>query len=82
MFSKMSSEIKGLNSRLDSPTPSKWRRLGNALLGASTMVTGMAIVGDEKWIAELALFTGVIGKFLTDFFVEEVVTIQKKQKDE
>ena len=68
---KMLEEAKG---KFNSPTPAKWKRLGNALLGVSTMVTGMAIVGDEKYIAEIALFTGVIGKFLTDFFTIEKVT--------
>ena len=75
----MSNKMKELNENFNAPTPCKWRRLGNALLGVSTMITGMAIVGDEKWVAELALFTGVIGKFLTDFFVEEIKV--KSNKD-
>lgn len=65
--------IKELDKKFVAPTPAKWKRLGNALLGVSTMITGMAIVGDAKYVAEIALFTGVIGKFLTDFFtIEEV----------
>jgi len=45
-----------------SPTPKKWRKLGDALLGVSTTITGFAIYENEKWIALTALVLGVIGK--------------------
>jgi hypothetical protein len=54
-----------------SPTPKKWRKLGDALLGVSTTITGFAIYENEKWIALTALALGVIGKFLTNFFGED-----------
>jgi hypothetical protein len=54
-----------------SPTPKKWRKLGDALLGVSTTITGFAIYENEKWIALTALILGVIGKFLTNFFGED-----------
>jgi hypothetical protein len=54
-----------------SPTPKKWRKLGDALLGVSTTITGFAIYENEKWIALIALALGVIGKFLTNFFGED-----------
>lgn len=53
------------------PTPKKWRKLGDALLGVSTTITGFAIYEDVKWIAYTALIIGVIGKFLTNFFTED-----------
>ena len=53
------------------PTPSKWRKLGDALLGVSTTITGFSLYNDMKWVAITALTLGVIGKFLTDFFTEE-----------
>lgn len=53
-----------------SPTPEKWRKLGDALLGVSTTITGFAIYEDIKWIAYTALGIGVIGKFLSNFFSE------------
>jgi hypothetical protein len=53
------------------PTPKKWRRLGDALLGVSTTITGFAIYSNIHWLAITALATGVIGKFLTNFFTEE-----------
>lgn len=55
------------------PTPIKWRKLGDALLGASTTITGFAIYNEVKWIAYVALSIGVIGKFLSNFFTEENV---------
>ena len=53
------------------PTPKRWRKLGDALLGVSTTITGYAIMEDHKWIAFSALILGVIGKFLTNFFSDE-----------
>lgn len=58
-------------SRYQSPTPKKWRQLGDALLSVSTMITGFAIYEDQKWVAIVALSIGVAGKFLTNFFKKE-----------
>lgn len=52
------------------PTPAKWRKLGDALLGVSTTITGYAIYEEVKWIALTALAIGVVGKFLSNFFSE------------
>ena len=52
------------------PTPAKWRKLGDALLGVSTTITGYAIYEEVKWIALTALAIGVVGKFLSNFFAE------------
>lgn len=54
-----------------SPTPKKWRKLGDALLGVSTTITGFAIYEEAKWVAIAALIAGVVGKFLTNFFAED-----------
>jgi hypothetical protein len=53
------------------PTPKKMRKLGDALLGASTTITGYAIMTDHDWLALVSLGLGVIGKFLTNFFSDE-----------
>ena len=53
------------------PTPIKWRRLGDALLAVSTTITSFALYEDIQWVALTALITGVIGKFLTNFFTEK-----------
>ena len=53
------------------PTPAKMRKLGDSLLGASQFLTGYAIVMEEKWLAFTCIAIGTIGKFMTNFFVEE-----------
>jgi hypothetical protein len=53
------------------PTPKRWRKLGDALLGVSTTITGFAIYEEAKWVAISALAFGVVGKFLTNFFGED-----------
>jgi hypothetical protein len=57
-----------IKNKYYAPTPVKWRKLGDALLGISTTITGFAIYEEIKWIAITALILGVIGKFLTNFF--------------
>lgn len=59
-------------SKYYTPTPMKWRKLGDALLGASTTITGFSIYNDMKEVAIAALLLGVIGKFLSNFFTEDV----------
>jgi hypothetical protein len=53
------------------PTPAKWRKLGDTLLGISTTITGYSLYNNLQWVAGIALVLGVLGKFLTDFFVED-----------
>jgi len=60
-----------LKKKYYSPTPKKWRKLGDALLGVSSTITGFAIYEEVKWIAITALAIGVAGKFLSNFFTEE-----------
>ena len=64
--------MKKLTDLYKSPTPKFWRKIGDALLGVSTIVTTYAIA--EEWSKGLqlsALILGVVGKFLTNFFSEE-----------
>jgi hypothetical protein len=65
--------VKQVKHYYNKPTPAKWRKLGDALLGVSTTITGFAIYEEVKWIAITALALGVIGKFLTNFFSEEAM---------
>lgn len=53
------------------PTPIKWRKVGDALLAASTTITTFAIYEQVEWLAYVALITGVLGKFLTNLFVRK-----------
>lgn len=52
------------------PTPKKLRRLGDGLLLVSTIFTNESMA-DKPALASIALITGVIGKFLTNFFSAE-----------
>ena len=63
--------ITKCHNRYAGVTPIKWRKLGDALLGVSTTITGFAIYEEAKWVAIFALATGVIGKFLTNLFKED-----------
>lgn len=61
-----------IKSNYYKPTPTKWRKLGDALLGASTMITTYAVIDEwNNYITLGALILGVVGKFLTNFFSEE-----------
>lgn len=72
MYNKMARVKKTKTKRgYYSPTPVKWRKLGDALLVVSTTITGYAMYEDVKWVALTALITGVVGKFLTNFFTED-----------
>ena len=60
------------------PTPTKWRKLGDALLAVSVAITGFAMYNNVQWVALTALITGVIGKFLTNFFKEDDIKTRKQ----
>lgn len=47
------------------PTPTKWRRIGDALLIGSTLVSSQT---HSPTIALVSQVLGVVGKFLTNFF--------------
>lgn len=66
----MKPKLKVLPETYYSPTPKKWRKLGDALLSVGTTITGVAIYEEMKWIAIAALIITVVGKFLTNFFSE------------
>jgi len=57
-----------LKKQYFAPTPIKWRKLGDALLAASTTITTFAIVEEYKWLALSACLIGGLGKFLTNLF--------------
>ena len=60
------------------PTPVKWRKLGDALLAVSVTITGFAVYENVQWVALTALITGVIGKFLTNFFKDDDIKTRKQ----
>ncbi len=52
------------------PTPKTFRKLGDALLASSTLISTYAISEDMKCLAITTLMIGAIGKFATNFFSE------------
>ena len=62
------------------PTPSKWRKLGDALLAVSVAITGFAMYENVQWVALTSLITGIIGKFLTNFFKEDDTKTRKQRR--
>ncbi len=54
------------------PTPLKWRKLGDALLGVSTMLSTYSVADDwSKTTTILIIVVGALGKFLSNFFADE-----------
>jgi hypothetical protein len=66
-------KMKKVSEHYSSPTPAKWRKLGDSLLATSASISGTAIVMDNKPVAIAALAIGVVGKFLSNFFKKEDV---------
>ena len=62
-----------------SPTPKKWKKIGDALLATSTVITVGGMLQFEnlkeiftieqiRWLTIAPIILGVIGKCLTNFF--------------
>lgn len=78
--------IKKVNSLMCNywkPTPKKWRKIGDALLAVSTVLSigglwqfdnlkDVFTSNELKVMIVLSIVLGVIGKFLTNFFVEDI----------
>jgi hypothetical protein len=52
------------------PTPKKWRKIGDALLGVSMLSVPSELAGYSA-IAISLFVLGVVGKFLTNFFSDD-----------
>jgi hypothetical protein len=54
------------------PTPKNIRKFADSLLSISALLgTYITMFEDNKWIGISMMITGVIGKFLSNFFYEE-----------
>lgn len=63
--------VKRLQKRYWLPTPKFFRKLGDTLLASSTMVAGYATYAGYEWTAYVAIVSGVLGKFLSNFATNE-----------
>lgn len=78
---KILKTMKKLGHHYLKPTPKKWRQLGDALLGVALMGIPSTLAGHE-WIGMTMFGLGVLGKFLTNFFKDEEITIVKEEEEE
>ena len=53
------------------PTPKLFRKVGDSLMIAGSMISGAAIYNDNDIVAMICLYVGVFGKFMTNFFTDE-----------
>jgi hypothetical protein len=53
------------------PTPKKWRKLGDSLLAVSAMGVP-AVLMNHHWVGISLFIIGIIGKFLTNFFTDNI----------
>lgn len=78
----MTTKIKKTASRYYSPTPAKWRKIGDSILYGCGAIGVSGLIGfDElkdifspkelKIIIGGILILGFVGKFITNFFKEE-----------
>jgi H+/Cl- antiporter ClcA len=65
------------------PTPMRWRKLGDALLACAGLLGGGGILAYDqlkdlytpkelKMFIGIALVVGIAGKFLTNFFTDDI----------
>ena len=79
----MIKKVNGLMCNYWKPTPKKWRKIGDSLLAVSTVLSigglwqfdnlkDVFTSNELKVMIVLSIVLGVIGKFLTNFFVEDI----------
>jgi len=59
--------VSKLKNRYWKPTPKTFRKIGDTLLACSTMIASYSIYAGFEWVAIVAIVSGVVGKFLTNF---------------
>lgn len=64
----MTDKIKDKLSDYMSPTPANMRKLGDASLAVSAVLTTYAAAEEIKWLTITSVLVLTAGKFLTNFF--------------
>ena len=57
---------------VDKATPTKIRKLANALMSVSTFANGIAVFSGHPVTAVIFASVGLLGKFLSEYFAEDV----------
>ena len=79
----MIKKVNGLMCDYWKPTPKKWRKMGDALLAVASILSigglwqfdnlkDVFTSNELKFMIVLSIVLGVIGKFLTNFFVGDI----------
>jgi hypothetical protein len=63
-------KLKLERQSLSKPTPKQMRLLGNTLMVIGVTI-GSSVYAETPWVGVLAFVLGLIGKGLTEFFIEE-----------
>ena len=77
-------KYKGLLSNYWTPTPKKWRKIGDALLASSSVISigglwqfdnlkEVFTQSEIKGLIIISIILGVLGKFLTNLFKQESI---------
>jgi hypothetical protein len=63
--------VSELKNKYWKSTPKTFRKIGDTLLACSTMVASYSIYAGFEWVAIVAIVSGVVGKFLTNFTTDD-----------
>lgn len=63
-------KVKQIASNYYKPTPSKWRKIGDAIQDASIILGCAAAFTTAPWIPVAVVILGRIGKIITNFATE------------
>jgi hypothetical protein len=73
MVAKIKRKLKKVKSNYFKPTPKKWRQIGDALLAVALYAQTQESLNGYSTFMQVVSVLGIVGKFLTNFFVEEEV---------
>jgi hypothetical protein len=73
MVAKIKTKFKKVKSNYFKPTPKKWRKIGDTLLAVSLYAQTQESLSGHSTFMQVVSVLGIVGKFLTNFFVEEEV---------
>jgi hypothetical protein len=54
------------------PTPKRMRVLGDSLAAAGTFGAGIIVLNGHPILGTIVMFLAVVGKFISNFFTDEV----------
>ena len=77
----MTKRVNKLKTSYYSPTPAKWRKIGDACLMIALLVGQSAQLSAYPIVGTITTILGIVGKFLTNFMTDEKITIPDSDTD-